>query len=126
MVVRMGLVAGEVGDHLVGVHVRRGSGAGLEDVDRELVVVLARGNGVARLRDLLGKVGVELPRSALALAAAAFSRPSQWITGGGTGWPEIWKFSTAFVSHLPRDPHDPIAPGYRTPTRDRTPRPGRG
>ena len=33
VVVRVGVVAGEVGDHLVRVHVRRGPGAGLEDVD---------------------------------------------------------------------------------------------
>ena len=32
---------GQGGDHLVGVHVARGAGAGLVDVDRELVVVLA-------------------------------------------------------------------------------------
>ncbi len=42
------------------------------------------------------------PRSALARAAAAFRRPSQWITGDGTGCPEIWKFSTAFVVSPPQ------------------------
>ena len=36
---------------------------------------------VARLGDPLGDVRVELPSSALARAAAALSRPSQWITG---------------------------------------------
>ena len=55
----MGVVAGEVRDHLVGVHVRRGAGAGLEDVDRELVVVLAGGDRVAGGGDPLGDVGVE-------------------------------------------------------------------
>ena len=35
-------LAGERGDHLVRVHVRRGAGAGLEDVDRELAVVRRR------------------------------------------------------------------------------------
>src|SRR5512132_985542 len=36
-----------------------------------------------------------LPSSAFARAAAAFSLPSQWMTGAGIGWPEIWKFLTA-------------------------------
>ena len=47
VVVGVAPVAGEVGDHLVGVHVRGGARAGLEDVDRELVVVLAGGDRVA-------------------------------------------------------------------------------
>ena len=59
VVVRVGTVAGEVGEDLVGVHVRRGPGAGLEDVDRELVVVLAGGDGVTGDCDPLGDVGVE-------------------------------------------------------------------
>ncbi len=59
----MGPVAGEVGEHLVGVHVRGGAGAGLEDVDRELVVVFAGGDGVAGGGDPLGQVGVELARA---------------------------------------------------------------
>ena len=55
VVVGVGAVAGEVGDHLVGVHVRGGAGAGLEDVDRELVVVLAVGDRVAGGGDPLGE-----------------------------------------------------------------------
>ena len=47
--------AGEVGDHLVDVHVGAGARAGLEDVDRELVGVLARrdrpGRGLDRRGD---------------------------------------------------------------------------
>ena len=35
---------GELRDHLVGVHVRAGAGAGLEDVDGKCVVVLAGGD----------------------------------------------------------------------------------
>ena len=54
-------VAGEVGQHLVGVHVRGGAGAGLEDVDRELVVVFAGGDRFARLGDPRGHGGVERP-----------------------------------------------------------------
>ena len=41
VVVRVDVVARERRDHLVGVHVRGRAGAGLEDVDRKLVVELA-------------------------------------------------------------------------------------
>ena len=63
VVVRVHAALGEVGDHLVRVHVRRGARAGLEDVDRELVVVLARRDLVAGGRDALGDVGVEQARA---------------------------------------------------------------
>ena len=49
----------QVGDHLVGVHVGRGARAGLEDVDRELIVELAVGDAVGSGGDPLGEVGVE-------------------------------------------------------------------
>ena len=62
VVVGVGAVAGEVGDDLVGVHVRRGARAGLEDVDRELVVELAGGDAVGGGGDPLGEVGVEQPQ----------------------------------------------------------------
>ena len=58
VVVGVGGVAGEVRDHLVGVHVRRGAGAGLEDIHRELVVVLARGHGLPGGRDPLGEIRI--------------------------------------------------------------------
>ena len=59
VVVRMDVVAGQGGDHLVRVHVRRGAGAGLEDVNRELVVELAGGDTVCCRRDPLRLVRVE-------------------------------------------------------------------
>ena len=59
VVVGVDVVAGQRGDHLVGVHVRRRARAGLEDVDRKLVVELARRDAVGRGRDALGLVGVE-------------------------------------------------------------------
>ena len=49
----------EVGDHLVGVHVRRRSRSGLEDVDGELVVVLAGSDLVPGSGDALGQLGVQ-------------------------------------------------------------------
>ena len=60
VVVRVGPVAGERGDHLVRVHVRGGARPGLEDVDRELVIVLAGRDCVAAGGDPLSQVGVEL------------------------------------------------------------------
>ena len=59
VVVRMGPAVGERADHLVGVHVRRRAGSGLEHVDRELGVVLAGGDRVAGGDDLCGQRGVE-------------------------------------------------------------------
>ena len=44
-------------EHLVDVHVRRGAAAGLVDVDRELVEVLARDDLVGRADDRLDDVG---------------------------------------------------------------------
>ena len=85
VVVRVGSVARERGDHLVRVHVRRGPGASLEDVDRELVVVFAGGDLVAGLRDPLGEIGIELSELGVRSRAAALIRPSQWITGAGIG-----------------------------------------
>src|SRR5262249_12689383 len=59
VVVRVHVVAGERSDHLVRVHVRRRARAGLEDVDRELVVELAVGDARSRVRDPLRLVRVE-------------------------------------------------------------------
>ncbi len=70
VVVRVGAVAGELGDHLVGVRVRRGARARLEDVDRELRVVLARG-------DLL--------RGFLDFGRGAFGQQTQLAVDGGRG-----------------------------------------
>ena len=61
VIVRVDVLAGERRDHLVRVHVRRRARAGLEDVDRELVVELARGDAVGGGGDALGLVGVEQP-----------------------------------------------------------------
>ena len=53
------LLVGDAGDHLVGVHVRRGAAAGLEDVEHELVVVLALGHGLGRTDDGRAELGGE-------------------------------------------------------------------
>ena len=59
VVVRVDVVARQRRDHLVRVHVRRRARAGLEDVDRELVVELTCGDAVGGGCDALGLVGVE-------------------------------------------------------------------
>ena len=74
VVVGMHALAGEVRDDLVGVHVRRGARAGLEDVDRELVVVLAGGDVVGRRADPLGEVGVELAEVGVDARGGALDR----------------------------------------------------
>src|SRR5689334_15895341 len=59
VVVRVHVIARERGHHLVRVHVRRRARAGLEDVDRELVVELAGGDALAGLGDALCLAFVE-------------------------------------------------------------------
>lgn len=53
------LAGDEVADHLVHVHVRLGSTARLPDAERELVVVLAAGDGFGGLRDRAGPGWIE-------------------------------------------------------------------
>jgi hypothetical protein len=60
VVVAVDRVAGDVGDHLVGVHVRRGPGPRLEDVHGELVVVAALRHLVTGGGDLVGDLVVQL------------------------------------------------------------------
>ncbi len=49
------------GDDLVGVHVGRRAGAGLEHVDREVLIVGARGDLIGGGGDRLGSLGVQHP-----------------------------------------------------------------
>jgi hypothetical protein len=59
VVVGMDILAGQRRQHLVRVHVGGGPRAGLEDVDRELVVEFAGGDLVPGCGDALGLFGVE-------------------------------------------------------------------
>ena len=61
VVVGMNAFAGDLRDHLVRVHVRRGAGARLEDVDRKLVVEVTCGDPVGGGGDALRLVGLEEP-----------------------------------------------------------------
>ena len=86
-----------VGDHLVGVHVGRGAGAALDDVDDELVVQVpgesssqaAGWHGALRVEHAERGIGLRrrlLRRRRARAPTPAWRRP---------GWPEIGKFSTA-------------------------------
>jgi hypothetical protein len=86
----MRAVACERRDHLVGVHVRRRARAGLEHVDRELVVVVAARDPVGGAGDPLGQrrveqseVGVGARRRALDAAEAAHDRDGHALAGHG-------------------------------------------
>ena len=91
------------GHDLVGVHVRGGARAGLEHVDRELVVVLARGDLVAGGGDAAGQLLRRAARARLfTRAAAALMRPSICTTAAGTVSPDTGKFSTALRVSAPQ------------------------
>jgi hypothetical protein len=65
------LAGGQGGDHLVGVHVGRRARAGLEDVDRELVVVAAVGDVRGGGHDRLGQIVVDHPERRVDLRGRA-------------------------------------------------------
>ena len=83
VVVGVHAVAGQRGEDLVGVHVRRGARAGLEDVDRELRVVVAGGHLVARARDRVGELGVELAQVGVRPGRGALDAPEPVDDRGG-------------------------------------------
>jgi hypothetical protein len=72
---------GQRGDHLVGVHVGRGARAGLEDVDRELVVPLSLGDVGGGLRDGLRHVGVEHAQLAVHLRGHGLDQTERRYVG---------------------------------------------
>ena len=87
---------GEGRDDLVRVHVGRRARSGLEDVDRELVVVVAArdlGRGVV---DRVGEVRVEDAELSVGDGAGALdAAPARRSAHAAIGRPEIGKFSTA-------------------------------
>ena len=82
VVVRVRALAGERRDHLVGVHVRGGARAGLEDVDRELRRRARRRRPRRRRRAIRSaRSPSSRPSSPFTRAAAPLIRPSQRTTG---------------------------------------------
>ena len=71
----------ELGDDLVGVHVRGRAGAGLEDVDREVAVVLAGGHLIGSVGDRLGELAVEHPQFGVGLCSCLLD-PGQRLDVG--------------------------------------------
>ena len=88
VIVGVDATAGERCDHLVGVRVRRGPGAGLEDVDRELVVVLCLGYLARSSRYSRCEGGVEQAQLAVDLSRGRLDSPEpvdnaarDWLAG---------------------------------------------
>ena len=96
VVVRVHVLACERRDHLVGVHVRRGARAGLEDVDRKLVVELAVRDAVAGGGDALRLVGVEQAELAVHAGGGGLdpAEPAR-DRASGIGSPETGKLAIA-------------------------------
>ena len=91
-----------VGDDLVGVHVGRGAGAGLEDVDHELVVELAVGDLVRRARRSPRRASASSsPSSRLTCAAAPLISPMARMKRRGKRRSLIGKFCTARIVCTP-------------------------
>ena len=125
VVVRVRAVAGEVGDHLVGVHVRRGARAGLEDVDRELVVVLAGrhrvgggGDAPGQLRVEEPQVGVDPRRGALDPAQPPHDRQRHALSGYREVLHRLAGLPAPKLRHLA--PFDRLGTRRRSPTPKRT------
>jgi hypothetical protein len=66
-----------VRDHLVRVHVGRGARAGLEDVDHELVVVLAVGDLAGRLLDRPAHLVVQLAEALVRFRRGELHQPDR-------------------------------------------------
>jgi len=86
---------GAVGDDLVRVHIRRGPGAGLEDIDRELVVVFASDDLVGGLDDRLGDVVVDQAEVAVGLCGGLLDDAEPADESATERDPEIGKFPMA-------------------------------
>ena len=84
------LLAGDVGEHLVHIHVRGGTRSGLEDVDRELVLVSARCHlvcsrleGSRHLRVDHAELGVDRGRGTLDERQGSDQRGIHALAGDG-------------------------------------------
>ncbi|MCE3291922.1 MAG: ribosomal protein [Arthrobacter sp.] len=71
----------QLGEDLVGVHVRGRAGAGLENIDGEVAVVLARGHLIGSLRDRLGQLAVEHAQFCVGLGSCLLD-PGQCLNVG--------------------------------------------
>ena len=86
---------GAIGQHLVGVHVVRGAGAGLVHVDDELIAKPAGQHLVGRGDDRARDVRIEAPERAVGFGRRLLDLDGGVTSSGGAVMPLIGKFSTA-------------------------------
>ena len=86
---------GEVGDDLVGVHVVRGAGTGLEAVHDKLGVVFAGNDGIGGLEDGVRQLRIEPASPRFATAAARLIHTWATVKSRSGPRPEIGKLPTA-------------------------------
>ena len=87
----VGMRAGQMADHLVGVHVGGGAAAGLENVDDELIVVIAASYGVSRFCDGCGQVRGQLSKLAVDSRGGAFDQSERSNEGSGKTQSADWE-----------------------------------
>ena len=85
VIVRMDVITRERRDHLVRVHVRARARAGLEHVDRELIVELASCDPVACRRDALSDVRIKQSKVGVHASCRSLDPPEPTCNGGGDG-----------------------------------------
>jgi hypothetical protein len=81
----------KVGDHFVGVGVRRGAGPGLVNVDRELHVVFAFGNFLRGADDCFGALLIEFAELEISLCGGGLEVPERMDHRGRHGLVRDWK-----------------------------------
>src|SRR5439155_20937644 len=96
VVVGMDVPAGKRGDHLVRVHVRRGAGARLENVDRELVVELAGSDTVRCGGDPLRLLRIEQPELGVHARSSGLDPPQPACDGGRNRLAGDWEILDSF------------------------------
>ncbi len=70
-----------IGDHLVGVHVRAGARAGLENIERKMLVELSFDHFLGRLHDERAALGIEQTEIVVGLGRGPFDqteRANEW------------------------------------------------
>ena len=75
------------GDDLVGVHIGAGAGAGLEDVDGEMLVVAALGDGAGAVLDGLRHVGLHQAQVEVGLGAGGLDQSQRPDEAAGESQP---------------------------------------
>src|SRR5205814_2694783 len=80
-----------VGDHFVRVRVRTRPGAGLENVEREMIVQLALDYFFGGLHDERRAIGIEQPEIMIRLSGGPFDQPKRANERPAKAIPADWK-----------------------------------